>query len=103
MLVPILNLFTFYFRSLILRIVLLWQTAWAAQCVNSVHEMCGREFGAYNSTFYPNLLGQWTERESGAAFSHFYPLRRMECSHYLTMFLCSTLSPACVNQELSGS
>ena len=74
----------------------------SAQCVGGVHPECGSAFSAYNTTFYPNLLGQWTARESDSSFSQFYPLRQMECSPHLDLFLCSTLSPACVNDELAG-
>lgn len=78
-------------------------SSFAAQCVQDVHPECGRNFKSYNSTFYPNLLGQWSAKESKESFSHFYSLRKMECSEFLTLFLCSTLSPACVNEDLSGT
>jgi hypothetical protein len=80
----------------------LFKYAWSAQCMNEVHPECGEKFFAYNSTFYPNLLGHWTPAESTKSFSKFYPLRQMQCSEHLDLFLCSTLSPACVNEELSG-
>jgi len=80
----------------------IFKWAWSAQCIGRVHPECGESFRAYNSTFYPNLLGQWTADESKTSFSQFYPLRQMECSKHLDLFLCSTLSPACVNDELSG-
>lgn len=81
---------------------MIFKWAWSAQCIGRVHPECGDNFHAYNTTFYPNLLGQWTAGESKVSFSEFYPLRQMECSPHLDLFLCSTLSPACANDELSG-
>ena len=74
----------------------------AARCVSSVHPQCGSDFLAYNSTFYPNLLGEWTPEESAESFAKFYPLKMMQCSKYINLFLCSVLSPACVDQNMSG-
>jgi len=75
----------------------------AATCSSGVHPACNSNFRAYNSTFYPNLLGQWTENEAQKSFSLFFPVRKSKCSDYLDLFLCSVLSPACVNDNLSGT
>ncbi|CAG5104441.1 Oidioi.mRNA.OKI2018_I69.chr1.g1255.t1.cds [Oikopleura dioica] len=75
----------------------------SARCINSIHAQCGSNFQAYNSTFYPNLLGEWSAEESNESFAKFYPLKMMQCSKYINLFLCSVLSPACVDENLSGT
>ena len=92
----------FLFRLTILALVAT-STTDAATCSTGVHPACNSNFRAYNSTFYPNLLGQWTENEAQKSFSLFFPVRKSKCSDYLDLFLCSVLSPACVNDELSGT
>ena len=74
----------------------------AAVCKSGVFPVCGTEFSAYNTTFLPNLLGQWSSSEIEVTSSLFYPLKAVGCSAYLELFLCSVLSPACVNESPEG-
>lgn len=74
----------------------------AALCKAGVFPVCGSSFNSYNSTFLPNLLGQWSLSEIEVTSSIFYPLKAVECSKYLELFLCSVLSPACVNETPEG-
>ena len=74
----------------------------AAVCKPGVEPVCGSGFNSYNSTFLPNLLGQWSSDEIAVTSSKFYPLRAVKCSKNLDLFLCSVLSPACVNGEPEG-
>ena len=73
-----------------------------AICREGVAPVCGQEFGAYNRTFLPNLLGQWSHNEISYTASLFYPLRAVGCSEHLDLFLCSVLSPACVDENPVG-
>ena len=74
----------------------------AALCKTGVFPVCGADFKSYNSTFLPNLLGQWSLSEIEVTSSLFYPLKAVKCSKYLELFLCSVLSPACVNESPEG-
>ena len=91
-------------RKRLLGSILGWLTssATAAICMDGVMPVCGETFGAYNKTFLPNILGHWTEREIAYASSVFYPLRAVGCSAYLDLYLCSVLSPACVDENPEG-
>ena len=77
-------------------------TVQAAVCRQGVHPVCGENFAAYNDTFLPNLLGQWSQNEIAYTASMFYPLRAVGCSEHLDLFLCSVLSPACVDDNPEG-
>ena len=74
----------------------------AAICKEGVMPICGEEFAAYNRTFLPNLLGDWSTNQISYSASIFYPLRAVGCSEHLDLFLCSTLSPACVDENPEG-
>jgi len=49
----------------------------------------------YNSTQFPNLLGQHSQEEAGLQAHHFFPLVKYNCSAALPWFLCSVFAPAC--------
>ena len=87
-----------------LRVLWLWliDSLNCAICQEGVMPICGDEFGAYNRTFLPNLLGDWSANQISYSASIFYPLRAVGCSEYLDLFLCSTLSPACVDSNPEG-
>ena len=74
----------------------------AAICKEGVMSVCGEEFAAYNRTFLPNLLGDWSTNQIAYSAAIFYPLRAIGCSEHLDLFLCSTLSPACVDENPEG-
>ena len=84
------------------QLLALLTTVRAAVCRQGVHPVCGENFNAYNDTFLPNLLGQWSQNEIAYTASMFYPLRAVGCSEHLDLFLCSVLSPACVDDNPEG-
>ena len=75
----------------------------AAICLkDTVLPVCGGNFKAYNSTFLPNLLGQWSASEVAQTAAVLFPLRAVGCSAHLDLFLCSTLSPVCPGSNPEG-
>ena len=50
---------------------------------------------AYNNTAFPNFFNHETQDEAVLEVQQFYPLVQVNCSSYLTLFLCSLYAPIC--------
>ena len=49
----------------------------------------------YNSTIFPNLMGNNNQVEAAESITQYNPLMKIKCSDDIQLFLCSMYAPLC--------